>query len=213
MRMADIEHVKNMLSRTHDRSRLSYDRFPSEVPRHCVFVGTTNGEKYLRDQTGNRRFWPVVVNQIDDEALVRDRDQLWAEAAAAEANGESIRLDKSLWGEASKEQEQRLEDEPWKEMIEEVLGDMEGKIRKRDAREIIGRPDGQFTAIDAKRFNFAMRSLGWMDERRLRFGGDPEHCWYRGDGNHRTIEITIDLGSGRRCVKASHVGKQEKEAM
>ena len=129
-------------------------------------------------------------------------------AAVAEARGESIRLAKSLWEEASKEQEQRLEDEPWKDIIEEVLGDMQGKIKKCEVREIIGRPTGQFTQLDAKRLCYAMQSLGWDDEKKLRFGGDPEHCWYRGDPSMatglRTIIIKIDFSAGKRVVTAKY---------
>ena len=87
MRKADVEHVKALLSRTVDRGRLSYDRIVSNVPRQAIFVATTNSEKYLRDTSGNRRFWPVRVDRFDVKALRRDRDQLWAEAAAREASG------------------------------------------------------------------------------------------------------------------------------
>src|SRR6516165_6595829 len=59
MRRADIEHLKAFLSRQVDRARLAYGRIVSEVPRQCVIVGTTNSLEYLRDTTGNRRFWPV----------------------------------------------------------------------------------------------------------------------------------------------------------
>ena len=164
MKTADVEHLKAMLSRTHDRARAAWGRVLTEMPRHCIIAGTTNDAKYFRDLTGNRRFWPVAVADIDIDAIIRDRDQLWAEAAAAEARGESIRLAKELWPVASREQELRLEEEPWKDMIEDVLGDMEGKILKSDVREIINRPSGQYTAFDAKRLVRAMKELGWQDE-------------------------------------------------
>ena len=90
MGKADIEHVKAMLSRQCDESRMSYGRYREEQPRQFIFVGTTNEPTYLIDETGNRRYLPVKVGEIDIEALKRDRDQLWEEAAACEAKGEAI---------------------------------------------------------------------------------------------------------------------------
>src|SRR4051812_14672876 len=83
-------------ARQYDRARMAYGRTVAEVPRQCILIGTTNSQEYLKDQTGNRRFWPVAMGTFDLEALSRDRDQLWAEAADREKAGESIRLDPSL---------------------------------------------------------------------------------------------------------------------
>lgn len=80
MRRSEIETVKGYLSRTTDRYRPPYGRHAIERPRECVFLGTTNEAFYLKDPTGNRRFWPVRCGAINLPALERDRDQLWAEA-------------------------------------------------------------------------------------------------------------------------------------
>jgi hypothetical protein len=121
---ADVERLKAFLSRRVDGPvRLAYARTPVEVPRSFVLVGTTNQREYLRDTTGNRRFWPVQVQRIDVAAIQRDRDQLWAEAAAREASGASIRLPQELWGAAGAEQEQRREIDPFEELLDEGVKD------------------------------------------------------------------------------------------
>ena len=61
MSKSTIEHLKAFLSRQVDRARMAWGHIPAEVPRECVIVGTTNHEVYLKDTTGNRRYWPVRV--------------------------------------------------------------------------------------------------------------------------------------------------------
>src|SRR5262249_33893628 len=118
MRKSDVEDLKGMLSRTSDRERLAYDRITSEVARQWIAIGSTNNKKYLKDQTGNRRIWPVEIKQFDLKALKENVPQLWAEAAEREAKGESIRLDPKLWSAAGAEQEQRTAEDPWWELLE-----------------------------------------------------------------------------------------------
>ncbi len=90
IKRAEVDHVKAFASRTHDRARRAYDRAVIQQPRRCVIFATTNDEVYLKSQTGNRRFWPIRTVAIDIKALHRDRDQLFAEAAAVEATGISL---------------------------------------------------------------------------------------------------------------------------
>lgn len=93
MGAGDIAALKAFLSARDDvPKRQAYQRVPERVPRAFLVVGTTSATDYLQDPTGNRRFWPVRVERFDVERLSADRDQLWAEAAAAEAAGDEIRV-------------------------------------------------------------------------------------------------------------------------
>lgn len=113
MSARNVDHLKSMLSRTKDESRMAYGRMREDFPRQFIIIGTTNSHKYLQDDTGNRRFWPVRVEKFDLERLRKFRDQLWAEAAAREADGESIRLREELYASAGLQQERRRIEDPW----------------------------------------------------------------------------------------------------
>ena len=80
----DIGHQKALITRTVDRCRLAYGYYAESVPRQFVLIATTNEEVFLCDSTGNRRFLPVHVSDIDINALSRDREQLLAEACEQE---------------------------------------------------------------------------------------------------------------------------------
>lgn len=123
LKKGGTDHLKGFLSRTHDKARMSYDRLEREVPRQCIIIGTTSDSRYLRDTTGNRRFWPVAVSGFDLDAIRRDLDQLWAEAAAREAEGAAIRLDPGLWADAAAEQDARRVEDPYFERLHAALGE------------------------------------------------------------------------------------------
>jgi hypothetical protein len=121
---ARIEHLKATLSRAVDGpTRMAYARLPMSRERQFVVIGTTNAKAYLNDSTGGRRFWPVSVTKFDWAGVANDRDQIWAEAAAREADGASIRLAEHLWSVAANEQEKRREADPWEDVLEAKYGD------------------------------------------------------------------------------------------
>ena len=93
LRGASNEGIKAFLSSRKDRFRRPYGRIPEMHLRSVAFVGTTNLEEFLTDETGSRRFWPVFVGRADLAAIKRDRDQLWAEAVHRYRAGEKWWLD------------------------------------------------------------------------------------------------------------------------
>jgi hypothetical protein len=124
---AAIDEFKEFLVRDTDRYRPPWGRKDVHERRQCVFLGTTNKELYLRDETGNRRSWPVKTGQIDLDNLRRDRDQLFAEAVWRFKNGERWWPDAAF--ERTKiatEQEARFEADIWEQPIEQFL---RGKTR------------------------------------------------------------------------------------
>jgi hypothetical protein len=121
MKKAEVETVKAYASRMQDVARPAFGHFVRKQPRHSIEVGSTNTSEYLQSQTGNRRFWPMVVTKwIDAEKLSKARLQLIGEAATYEAGGESMVLDEALWADAGVEQEQRRMKDPWEDKLEHL---------------------------------------------------------------------------------------------
>jgi putative DNA primase/helicase len=101
MKKADIEKVKSFLSTADDKYRPSYGKVVESHPRQCIIVATVNGERgYLRDITGNRRFWIIKCHQteqrVDWTITPEERDQIWAEAKYYYEQGEKLYLEGDL---------------------------------------------------------------------------------------------------------------------
>lgn len=127
LKKAEVESIKGFISKEVDNFRVAYGRKNEKFPRQTVFFGTTNEENFLRDTTGNRRFWPVstdagkVKKNIWNDLTEEEIDQLWAEACQRFKDGEPLFLPAELEAEARGLQEDHAEVDERRGLIEEFL--------------------------------------------------------------------------------------------
>ncbi len=140
VKRADYNLVKAYLVRRTDTVRPHYGRLMSDVPRQSVFIGTINEGQYLKDPTGNRRYWPVKVGLCDAKALSEMRDQLFAEAMHLyRTTNEVLMLGEEATAQATEAQEDRRIDDDESEMREALIEFMAKKETKFNF-------DGEFKA-------------------------------------------------------------------
>ena len=146
-------------------------------------------QQVLKSPTGNRRFWPVAVGSIDIEGLRRDRDQLWAEAAKAERDGEATTLAAELWATVADAQEARREHDPWDDLLADVAGavytsaDGMGEEARISTEELykthLGIPATEkVNTVHHQRLKRAMQRLGWNGPKFIGFGGKSQKRGY-----------------------------------
>jgi predicted P-loop ATPase len=182
----DVNRFKNFVTQTVDRARPAFGRNRVDRPRRCIFVGTTNDDDYLRDESGNRRYWPVRLRdgwRIDLDRLAEVKDDLWAEAATIEASGEPLVIPEALWPQVAAEQAKRMQDDPWLGPLAGLVaadrgyvaaglvdgsqtdprsGEPEWRVATTDLLEqVLGVPRGYQNTNYARRLAGLMRRLGW----------------------------------------------------
>ncbi|MBO6207239.1 MAG: hypothetical protein J6N53_02875 [Lachnospiraceae bacterium] len=161
LKKMDVETVKSFLSRTDDQYRVPYGQYVEMHPRTGIIAGTTNAVNgFLRDITGNRRFWPVLLKGRDPKRIweMTDKDvgQIWAEAAVRYREGEKLFLEGAVEEMAVEQQRIAMESDPRQGIISEYLGALKRdriclmeiwceclqqkreNMRKRDAYELEG---------------------------------------------------------------------------
>ena len=189
---ADVNDIKAFVSSMVDNYRVAYGDQAQEFPRQCVLVGSTNDKKYLRDRTGNRRFWPVPVrHKIKTEWIEKWRDQLMAEAYALYQQGgvrytpteeEEERLFVPM--QESRQQESAVDAELFKLLTRPATAD--ARFINCDAERIaintlikaLGVDIGKATSVLKGQIEAWLESNGWQFAGRKRVNGQLESGVY-----------------------------------
>ena len=196
----ELETIKSFVTRRVDNFRPSYGRTAMDFPRRAVLAGTVNpvtGQGYLKDPTGDRRWWPVAVGTVRLADLQRDRDQLWAEVVAKYKSGErwhptpeeKVRL-------FMPEQQQRREIDAFEEPLAIWLSKAVGENGHVTMQQVLS--DGLQIPLERhgaviNRVRKILHGLGWIS-RNVRVKGQQFKAWTRGpdaDPHDATPDVAV----------------------
>lgn len=164
---AEVETFKSFISQQVDRIRAPYGKRIEEHPRQCVILGTTNSDEYLRDLTGNRRFWSVkTVGKINFAGIEAVRAQLFAEALAYYRLGEPLWLDnEKAEAQAVTEQAARMQSDEWLGVVRDIVSLETFPKSGFDIREVAKKMDTvgahRMSPSDVHRITRCLKLLGF----------------------------------------------------
>ena len=166
MGRTETTQLKAFITRQVERYRPSYGRKEVIEPRQCVFIGTTNRDTYLRDETGGRRFWPIKTGQINVKALARDRDQIFAEAVHCYRNSAPWWPDKDFERQhIAPEQAARYEVDVWEDNIAEYLKTNTKVTVGQIAKDALHIETPRLGRAEQNRIAAALERIGWRRHR------------------------------------------------
>ncbi len=170
-----LTKIKAFVTRQYDRARKAYGRSRSEVPRSCIFIGTSNDKELFRDPTGERRSWPVGARKYDRQAFLENREQIFAEAVAREAGAKLWLDDADLRAEHSKKIDTLRVRDGMEDLVARLTvapgKDGEERISSADVFMSLMLKAHDLTDKTTKRVAAAMRRCGWVGPQPVRIGG------------------------------------------
>lgn len=186
VRKTDTTDVKKFITETVDQYRPPYGKGMVDRPRRAVFIATTNEHQYLKDSTGNRRFWPVPCGDVDVAGITRDRDHLWAEAVHRYRAQEPWWItDEDQLIRAEGIQGDRAEPDTWGDAIDRWLDQPENRLLEvltvgGVLSEAIKMPLDRQNRADEMRVAAHLTKRKWgRAKRRIFKGAPPVWCWIR----------------------------------
>lgn len=188
---ADTNRIKKVVTCRVDRYRQPYGRASQDHPRQSLFVGTTNEQHYLRDNTGARRFWPIQCGQIDLELIKKDRDQVFAEAVVRYIAGEDwykVPADATI-----NEQEERRQYDEWENIVALFIREScQYETTMVDVATAVGVDKGHLDINVQRRLGAILRRMGWVSKV-VRKGGVPQRVWVAPDQAPRLTTPDLPL--------------------
>ena len=172
---AESSRAKAFFSSASDTFRAPYHAWARTIPRQCVFAGTVNHGTYLRDTTGNRRYWPVKVTHAELEALRADRDQIWAEAYARFQDGTQWWLQQDERSLFEHEQELRYVGDALEDKLRVYLAGEKETTMERVLDVGLKLDVSKWTRAEQSRVGEVLQKLGW--EKRRRASGSREYFY------------------------------------
>lgn len=127
LKKAEIDTIKHFVSKQVDNYRVAYGKRTESFARQCIFFGTTNHKDFLRDPTGDRRFWPVdthvnePIKDIFKHLTSTEIDQIWAEAVMWYESGEILKLSNEIEKQATDSQTEHREKDDREGLIQRYL--------------------------------------------------------------------------------------------
>lgn len=176
---ADSTKAKQFFSASVDTFREKYGRRSADLPRQCVFAGTTNQEEYLKDTTGNRRYWPVRVETVHLDGLRQMKDQLWAEATARYRVGDIWWVEREEASLFEEQQEARYTTDAWEYRVRIWLDQLIGDTATADQilAGALNMDPGHWGKPEQMRVGYIMNRLGWRRHRLSPSGGSGHRPW------------------------------------
>ncbi|KVD59444.1 VapE domain-containing protein [Burkholderia ubonensis] len=162
----DSSAAKSFFATETDRFRNFYGKRATDVHRQCVFAGSVNFDAYLKDESGNRRYWPLRCGGlVDIDGIARVRDQLWAEAVHLYREGVVWHVTEAERPLFEIEQAERYEGDVYEDVIGKQLEYAARTTMEEILRDVLKLDSSKWTLPEQRRIGKALKSLGWVRKR------------------------------------------------